>query len=270
MGVMLTLAYEVAIKDQQVALEIINQAHTMIQSKFQPALMSDNIQLDHAIHKQSILFADGMSAYLYYRLLQQAIYPIQINGGLGLSEDIAQSLTYSEQVLKEAQKLGEGYILYNANFFEDSLLNMQLINWQNIVRDQTPVARVLAFLYEIQAPVYVDGSMLTQDFLGEDLISLDQAKQALYADDEKLLSMSDINFSARKTSKWLEIFDQVDKKKYFITGLFKKGYATAIANMTYMTRQNIDYHFRSGRFSYERDMLATIVLQMDREIAALG
>ena len=119
MGVMLTLAYEVAIKDQQVALEIINQAQTMIQSKFQPALLSDNIQLDHAIHKQSILFADGMSAFLYYRLLQQAIYPIQINGGLGLSEDIAQSLTYSEQVLKEAQRMGEGYILYNANFFED-------------------------------------------------------------------------------------------------------------------------------------------------------
>ena len=270
MGVMLTLAYEVAIKDQQVALEIINQAHTMIQSKFQPALMSDNIQLDHAIHQQSILFADGMSAFLYYRLLQQAIYPIQINGGLGLSEDIAQSLTYSEQVLKEAQKMGEGYILYNANFFEDGLLNMQLINWQKIVRDQTPVARVLAFLYEIQAPVYVDGSMLTQDFLGEDLITLDHAKQALYADDEKLLSMADINFSARKTSNWLEVFDQVDKNKYFITGLFKKGYATAIANMTYMTRQNIDYHFRSGQFAFERDMLAAIVLQMDREIAALG
>lgn len=270
MGVMLTLAYEVAIKDQQLALDIINQAHAMIQGKFQPALMSDNTQLDHAIHKQSILFSDAMSAFLYYRLLQQTIYPIQINGGLGLSEDIAESLTYSEQVLNEAQKLGEGYILYNANFFEDGLLNMQLINWQKIVQDQTPVARVLAFLYEVQAPVYIDGSMLTQDFLGEDLISLDQAKQSLYADNEKLLSMTDINFSARKTSKWLEIFDQVDKTKYYITGLFKKGYATAIANMTYMTRQNIDYHFRSGRFAYERDMLAAIVLQMDREIAALG
>ncbi|MCP5922188.1 hypothetical protein NL350_27985, partial [Klebsiella pneumoniae] len=87
-----------------------------------------------------------------------------------------------------------------ANFFEDGLLNMQLINWQKIIQEQTPVARVLSFLYEIQAPVYVDGSMLTQDFLGGDLIALDQAKQALYADDEKLLSMTDINFSARKTS----------------------------------------------------------------------
>src|SRR5699024_11929446 len=139
------------------------------------------------------------------RLLQQAIYPIQINGGLGLSEDIAQSLTYSEQVLKEAQRMGEGYILYNANFFEDGLLNIQLINWQKIIQEQTPVARVLSFLYEIQAPVYVDGSMLTQDFLGEGLIALDEAIQDVYADDGKLFTMTDMNFSAGNTSMGLVV-----------------------------------------------------------------
>lgn len=270
MGVMLTLAYEVAIKDQQVTVEIINQAHSILQAKFQPSLLSDRTHLDHAIHKQSILFSDGLAGLLYYRLLQQAIYPIQINGGLGLSEDIAQSLTYAEAALEEARSIGNGYILYSANFFEDNLLNMQLINWQEIIQKQNPVARVLAFLYEIQVPLYVQGLIVLEPFTDAGLSALDQLKQVLYADDEKLLSMTDINFSSRKTSKWIEVFENVDSQRYYVTGLFKKGYATATAEMTYMTRQNIDYHFKTGRFSFERAMVATIVMQMEREQAALG
>ncbi|RPA60572.1 hypothetical protein EF384_05255 [Aerococcus agrisoli] len=270
MGVMLTTAYQVDGADQELAVEIINQAHGMIQGKFEPSLLSDYQALDQLVHKQSILFRDAMTAVLYYRLLQEAIYPIQINGGLGLSEDIAQSLTFSDAALSQASDLGPGYVLYNANFMEDNLLNMHLINWQRTVQDQNPVARVVAFLYEIQAPLWIKGAMVAEDFLGDDLMAINAVKQVLYAKEEKLLSMTDITFSARKPTKWVDIFQELDSKKFYVTGLFKRGYATAIADMTYMTRQNIDYHFKSGRFAFERDMFATIVLQMDREQAALG
>lgn len=270
MGVMLTLAYHTDGMADQEAIEIINHSHQVLEKKFLPSFLSDTTRLDTAIHKQSIFFMDGMSAVLYYRLLQQAVYPIELNGGLGLSEDIAEALSYAEAALSEAEGLGLGNIIYNANFFEDNLLNMQLINWQAVIQKQTPVARVVAFLYEVQAPLYLQGAMVNEPFSDEDLLVLNDLKQGVYANEEKLLSLMDINFSARKPSKWVEIFESVDKKKYYITGLFKRGYATAIAEMTHMTRQNIDYHFKSGRFAFERDMTATVVIQLDREMAALG
>ena len=87
-----------------------------------------------------------------------------------------------------------------------------------------------------------------------------QAKNKYLAQDEKLAAYQTLDLSAPK---------ELGRSHYYVTGFFKKGYAASIARIAQTSRQNIDYHLQNGRFAWERDTAAALVLQLAREEAAL-
>ncbi|AEA01266.1 hypothetical protein [Aerococcus sp. Group 1] len=221
-------------------------------------------------------FNHTASAFLAYRLLEQLLYPIQVNASLAYGSLDSQAglvaspaYHYASQALLEAQSLGEGVLLYNANYLEDQLTNMLLLAWQEIIKGQSEIQRALRLSYELQFPLYTAYAM-TSEWPFQEIEALEILKMPVYALEEKLQDYQTIDFQARKPLKIVDLHAKIQSDHFYVTGLYEKGYASAIAKMNQTSRQNVDYHLKSGRFAAERNYAAAIVLQLEREENALS
>lgn len=258
-------------------MRIVERAINLLAQRFTPSLIKVSYVSTYASSQRYFVFKQSAHAFLAYRLLEQFVYPIPVNGGIGLGEIIiaedgqirGNAWNQARRVLLEAKAIFPTAILYNANFIEDNLLNMQLYNWARLKEKQSPTARVFSLAYEIQIPLIMQDAVKTADWQSEDLNALEKEKYPLFHGNDKLQNYEQLDFGHRKATKWLEIHQNLDQGSFLVSGFFRRGYATAIANMTKTTRQNVDYHIKSGEFKLERNLAATILLQLEREERAI-
>lgn len=257
-------------------LQVIEQAVSILADHFSSSLAQVGYVMPHTKAQHFFVFTQSSYAFLAYRMLEQMIYPVQLVGSIGLGKsNMAEDGNISgdawqqaSKALVRAKEMSATSILYNAGFFEDGLLNMQLLNWSRLKQAQSETARIFSWAYEVQTPLTIGQATTQSDWQVERLLHLEQSKLPFFSATEKLHSHDQINFLFRKPAKWLDIHANLDKDSYLIEGFYRKGYATAISKMANTSRQNVDYHLKNGDFQLERNLVATIILQLEREEAA--
>lgn len=254
--------------------ELMTQAIQVLDQVFVGQLLVEASQNPFNPKQWQFIFADTVTAFLYYRLLTLLLNPLSIQGGLSLAkadDDVhfyQTALHYSNQALEQVTAFEAGDLLYNANFFEDMITNALLTAWARLRQLRSPLQANLAFLYEMHLPLYLEGKVSPIDWQIEELSEFFYLKANHPLVGESLAKVK-LNLQAAKTTQWLDIYHDVDKEAFYLTGLYRKGFSTAIAKMTGMTRQNIDYHLQSGQVAGERHQAAAVVMQLNREQAAL-
>ncbi|MDK6940254.1 hypothetical protein QP256_05030 [Aerococcus sp. UMB8487] len=244
-------------------------AQAFVREWFKPGLVASLAQED-------LVFKHSAAAFLAYRIFNQLLFPVRVDGGIGLApvtEDASQAgdqaRTYAQRILLQSQSFPTSTVLYNADFFEDALVNTQLLHWASVKADQSEIQALLSLLYEMHYPLYLAADMEEEANLALGIQRIWQAKRKYLAQDEKLAAYQTLDLSAPKAILYRDIEEGLDRSQYYVTGFFKKGYAASIARIAQTSRQNIDYHLQNGRFSWERDTAAALVLQLAREEAAL-
>lgn len=261
----------------EIELNIVEKAISILAQQITPCLIQNGSVPQNISRQRYFVLKQSPEAFLTFRLLEQLVYPIPIYGAIGLgdidsiSNNQIKGAAWNQamRVLAEAKTISQTAILYDANFLEDSLLNMQLYSWTRLKEEQSPTARVFSLAYEIQTPMNFGHALLTVDWQSENLNQLEQLKFPLFHGDEKLQNYEQLDFNARKKPKWLEVHQNLNTDHFLIDGLYRRGYATAIAEMAHTTRQNVDYHLKNGNFRLERNLTAAILLQLEREERAI-
>lgn len=274
----LMVEFQFASSQIEIEMRIIERALQLLAQRFTPSLIKAGYVSTYASSQRYFIFKQSAHAFLAYRLLEQLVYPISMNGGIGLGKIAIEAdgqirgnaWNQARRVLSAAKDISPAAILYNANFLEDNLLNMQLYNWARLKENQSPTARVFSLAYEIQIPLIMHGAVTTADWQSEDLNALENEKYPLFHGNDKLQNYERLDFSHRKATRWLELHQNIDQDSFLVSGFFRRGYATAIASMTKTTRQNVDYHIKNGEFKLERNLTATILLQLEREERAIN
>lgn len=256
--------------------KLFTDAATLLDALFQETLLVTIGKNSFDPNERQWVFTDAVSALLYFRLLKQLLYPIALSGGLGVSEQDADYLYYqtarhyAHEALKQTRAFSFPVILYHANYFEDMVVNRLLLDWCELMASRAPLQQLLEVLYELQLPLYKQGSLIPHQWKMETLLSLFNKKYILQQKIPKLAYLSLWDLEYLKAPTWLETYQALDGKMLYPSGLYRKGFATAIARTTGMTRQNIDYHLQSGDFNKERHLFATIVMQLEREKQAMS
>ena len=217
------------------------------------------------------VFTNPSSAWLYYRLLAQFIYPVNCYAAIGVAkqnDDVLfyeQAMEYSRNALDQSLSFDYPIALYHANYLEDGITNMLLQQWAQLKHQQAPVQSVVQFLYELQLPIYMLEKLQPRPWPRQQIQEIFMLKGTLFDQIKKLNGINTIDFSTAKTENWLELVQNIQVDKVYFSGLYQKGYATKIAQMLGMTRQNIDYHVQHGEIATERHLAAAIAIQLDRE-----
>ncbi|MDK6233732.1 hypothetical protein ACX3VT_05845 [Aerococcus sanguinicola] len=244
-------------------------AQAFVREWFKPGLLASPQSGD-------LVFKHSAAAFLAYRIFNQLLFPLRVDGGIGLAsvtEDLSldqeRARSYAQTVLEQSQLFASSTVLYNADFLEDAIVNTQLLHWADLKAKQSEIQALLTLLYELHYPLYLAEDMQEEEHLVRGIQRIWQAKNKYLAQDEKLAAYQTLDLSAPKAVRYRDIHEELGRSHYYVTGFFKKGYAASIARIAQTSRQNIDYHLQNGRFAWERDTAAALVLQLAREEAAL-
>lgn len=267
------LMVESKVKSDLRVKALLPKAFSIIQTIYQPGIVIAPQQVTST--KWIIGFNHTSLSFLAYRFLEQLLYPLDLKGGISYGkwdkEELWDSpvVVYAAYALDEAKDLKTIQVLYNANYMEDQLTNMLLKSWSHILYEQSEIQRTLRFSYEIQNPLFLSYGMIKEDWPFDDMEAVELLKVPFYQAYEKLQDYQMMDFKKKKALRCIDLHQAISSESYLVTGLFKKGYATAMAAMNHTTRQNIDYHIHNGSFADERNYAAALVLQLEREELAI-
>ena len=212
------------------------------------------------------LFSSSQSAYLYFRLFNMLISPVEIRAGIGVGEWSVkiESGSSTEQdgpayynarhaIENVDDQLGYSLLLFSGSS-DDIYINSAINSAMVFLNNQSEYQNELSLLTELMYPIEIDGAIIKQ-YIGE-LIPLIAQKNSMRYYEKWYSSRSIANNSFLQKNIDIEcnLVNALTEEKQFYVSLGKvKGLPSKLAKIMGTSRQNIDKSIKAGNIYQERN-----------------
>lgn len=214
-------------------------------------------------------FKNSCEAFLFFRLLEVLLYPLEIKGGMAAGKNQNEVKMNSFEAFESCEKLDSTLIL-KSNSKTDKYLNMLLKLRTEINDNPTIQANLVQLFSELLFPLLADFSLLkSNDMIARLSLVLKFKKE--FFEFLKFVNKEESRFFNHRFPeidfvKYGEIIDksELDQKGFpddyslMVQNYWKKGYSTKVSEILGISRQIIDRNYTYLNFPNLRNLDATI------------
>lgn len=237
-----------------------------LNSIFKPALQFEVIF--SAGDEVQGLFSSPLAAYLYLRLLNMFLAPVQVRCGMGVGEwevriPHGTSTEQDGQVYHNARSAIEnnaGYsVLIKSDHGNDIYLNTLMNTSFLLMEKQSYSQNQIQILSELMFPLAENDLMNMESFSSTYELFQEKITRGIFTMGKK--SMRSVKKLKENPSEF-EAFNlaALPQNQEVVAPMWKKGFSTKIANLVGTTRQNIDSIIKAGQIVEIRNIDATAAL----------
>lgn len=216
----------------------------------------------------NLFFRNPHKPFLYYRLLETLLYPLEVRGGLAVGRDNREVLENGTEALQTCARLETG-ALFKSGKKTDQYLN-QMLKLRNEIREHPTIqANLVQTFSEFLFPLLADLSALKRSDMVARLSLVLKFKEEFF---QALKKEGPSNrfysheFPEIDFGKYRELIEKSDlDQKDFPEGYrllhedyWKKGFSTKVSEILGITRQIIDRNYKYLNFLNLRNLDATI------------
>lgn len=230
------------------------------------------------------LFRNPEAAYLYLRLFQMILSPLQIRCGIGVgewevripggtsSEQDGSAYHYAREAISNAHKRKGNAALFYSSSKEDFFINASVATSILLMKRQSPNQNQIFMLIELLQPLYNSDHMNLKAL--EALVSLIEKKAVLgNFISSKSTNKTGLKSCCKNEKDLIFQFALVPEPYEYVSSLFrkdnmeldstiKKGLSSKIANITDTSRQNIEKTIKAANITEIRNLDAAILLML--------